>query len=254
MQGYLNSHPAIGDRKLLKTLGDSMHLACSKQSMETWSSHHAAITTEPDIGDYEDFLLEQLAAKPSIGSKAMCTAIKKNKGVTFKEAPIRTWLAAHTGALPMPTAEAASSSSAVSMAMLDISGLEPYADFLRQQLSEEHDITAVLLRDKLIQAHGVSCLEQTMQRWLERARSSVPKRAIKRGSSDLPTLENLEAHGDYLRGLLAEDLTISFWKLREAMKTKGFLVSEQTMRTWLDRYHGKWQRVIIAPLSKACHV
>ena len=63
---------------------------------------------------------------------------------------------------------------------------------LRQQLSEEPAITLVALRDRLIQMHGVSCLERTMQSWLERARASAPKRAIKRGTSDLPTLESLE--------------------------------------------------------------
>ena len=135
----------------------------------------------------------------------MCTAIKKAKGVTFKEAPIRTWLAAHKGARPMPAADAASSSSAPSMALLQLSDMEAYADFLRQELSEVPTITAAQLREKLIQEHAVSCSEQTMRSWLERARATAPKRAIKRGSSDLPTLENLEEHGDYLRGLLAED-------------------------------------------------
>ena len=81
-----------------------------------------------------------------------------------------------------------------------------------------------------------------MQSWLERARATAPKRAIKRGSSDLPTLENLDAYGDFLRGLLAEDAAIGRRKLREAMKEKGFLVSEQTMRSWLDRYHEKRSR------------
>ena len=52
-----------------------------------------------------------------------------------------------------------------------------------------------------------------MRSWLERARAAAPKRAIKRGPSDLPTLENLEEHGDYLRGLLADDETMGFWKL-----------------------------------------
>ncbi len=85
-----------------------------------------------------------------------------------------------------------------------------------------------------------------MRSWLERERSIVPKRTLKRGSSDLPTLENVEEHGDYLRGLLAEDPSMRRFQLREAIKAKGFLVSEQTMRTWLDRYHGKFQRAIIA--------
>ena len=87
LQGYLDSHPAIGYWRLLKALEDSMHVTCSKKAMETWFSHHAAITTKSDIADYEAFLLEQLATNPSIGYKAMCTAIKKAKGVTFKEAP-----------------------------------------------------------------------------------------------------------------------------------------------------------------------
>ena len=81
---------------------------------------------------------------------------------------------------------------------------------------------------------------------MERARAAAPKRAIKRGSSDLPTLENLDAYADFLRGLLGEDAIMGRWKLREAMKAKGFLVSERTMRNWLDRYHGMCQRAIIA--------
>ena len=76
-----------------------------------------------------------------------------------------------------------------------------------------------------------------MQSWLERARATAPKRAIKRGSSDLPTLENPEEHGDYLRALLVDDSSLGSRKLREAIKTKGFLVSEKSMRIWLDRYH-----------------
>ena len=101
--------------------------------------------------------------------------------------------------------------------------MEQYEDFLRQQLSEAPSITAALLREKLIQLHAVSCLEHTMQTWLERARAIAPKRAIKRGSSDLPTLENPEEHGDYLRGLLANDPAISFRSLREAIKKRFFL-------------------------------
>ena len=115
---------------------------------------------------------------------------------------------------------------------------------LRQQLSQEPAITIVAWRHRLMQTHGVSCLERTMQTWLERARAIAPKRAIKRGSSDLPTIDNLEEHGDYLRGLLAEDPSIGRVKLREAIKAKGFLVSEQTMRTWLDRHHGVPKRAI----------
>ena len=89
-----------------------------------------------------------------------------------------------------------------------------------------------------------------MRSWLERARATVPKRAIKRGSSDLPTLENLEEHGDYLRGLLEEDPAMGYWHLREAMKSKGFLVSETTMQHWLDRYHGKCRRALLkAPID-----
>jgi len=85
-----------------------------------------------------------------------------------------------------------------------------------------------------------------MRTWLERARSSVRKRAIKRGSSDLPTLEDLEEYGDYLRGLLAEDPSLGRRKLREAIKEKGFLVSPTTMSNWLDRYHGKSKRTLLA--------
>ena len=39
-------------------------------------------------------------------------------------------------------------------------------------------------------------------------------------------------------------------KLREAIKTKGFLVSERTMRNWLDRYHGECSRALLpAPIE-----
>ena len=146
----------------------------------------------------------------------------------------------------MPIAEAASSSSGPSMAVLQLSDMDQYADFLHRQLSETPGIGAALLRDKLIQEHAVSCLERTMRSWLERARAGAPKRAIKRGSSDLPTLENLEEHGDYLRGLLEDDASMGWRKLREAIKTKGFLVSEKTMRNWLDRHHGKCSRALLA--------
>ena len=74
-----------------------------------------------------------------------------------------------------------------------------------------------------------------MRSWLERARATAPKRTIKRGSSDLPTLENLDAYDDYLRSLLAEDPSLKWFTLREAMKTKGFLVTEAAMRGWLER-------------------
>ena len=100
-----------------------MHVTCSKKSMGVWFSHHKPITAEPVIDDYEDFLLQRLAAKPTIGYRAMIAAILKAKGVTFKEAPIRAWLAAHKGALPMPDVQAASSSSAPSMALLELSDL-----------------------------------------------------------------------------------------------------------------------------------
>ena len=95
----------------------------------------------------------------------------------------------------MPTTDMASSSSTPSMALLQLSDMDEYEVFLRSQLADKPGITATLLRDKLIQEHAVSCLERTMQTWLERARASAPKRSIKRGSSDLPTLENLEEHG-----------------------------------------------------------
>ena len=83
-----------------------------------------------------------------------------------------------------------------------------------------------------------------MQTWLERARATAPKRAIKRGSSNLPTLENLGAYGNFLRGLLAEDESMGRRRLREAIKGKGFLVSQQTMRTWLKRHEGKCRKAI----------
>ena len=155
---------------------------------------------------------------------------------------MRAWLAAHKGALHTPIAEAASSSSGPSMALLELSDMDQYADFLQQQLSETPGIGAALLQDKLIQDHAVSCLEDTMRKWLNRARASVPKRAIKRGSSDLPTLENLEEHADYLKSLLADDTSLGYMKLREAMKTKGFVATHQNICDWLERYHGKCTR------------
>ena len=89
-----------------------------------------------------------------------------------------------------------------------------------------------------------------MQSWLERARATAPKRAIKRGSSDLPTLENLEEYGDYLRSLLSEDPDMGYRKLREAIKAKGFLVTETTMQRWFDRYHENCSRALLqAPIQ-----
>ena len=84
-----------------------------------------------------------------------------------------------------------------------------------------------------------------MQSWLERARATAPKRAIKRGSSDLPTLEDLGEYGDYLRGLLAEDPSLGYRRLREAIKAKGVVVSQKTMQNWLARYHGKSSRTVL---------
>ena len=54
--------------------------------MEVWLSHHEPVIVEPDIADNGDFLSQQLAAKPSIGYKAMSTAIniQKNRGVAVK--------------------------------------------------------------------------------------------------------------------------------------------------------------------------
>ena len=161
--------------------------------MRTWLGKHAAIVAEPiiQLEDHEDFLWEQLAKKPLIGRAAMRTALREARGVDVKEAPIRAWLAAHQGALPIPFAEAALSSSGPSMALLQLSDMDQYADLLHRQLSEAADITAAALRDKLIQEHAVSWLERTVRSWLDRARAAAPKRAIKRGSGDLPTLENL---------------------------------------------------------------
>ena len=118
--------------------------------MRTWCSHHKPITAEPTIAEHEDFLLEQLAKTPSIGYKALCTAIYNAKGVTFKETTIRAWLAAHKGALPMPYAEAASSSSGPSMALLQLSDFDGYEEFLQQCLSESPDITVTQLKAKVI--------------------------------------------------------------------------------------------------------
>ena len=134
LQGYLNDHPSFGYKKLLTALERDMHVTCTRHAMETWFSHHKPVVLEPTIADHEDFLLEQLVKTPSIGYKLMMKAIHKARGVTFKEAPIRAWLAAHKGALPMPTAAAASSSAAPSMALLKLADMEQYAPFLRQQL------------------------------------------------------------------------------------------------------------------------
>ena len=128
---------------------------------------------------------------------------------------------------------------------------EQYAVFLRQQLVDAPAITATLLRDKLIQERAVSCKEDTKRQWLNRARAIVPKRVVKRGSSDLPTLENPEEHGDYLRALLVDDSSLGYRKVREAIKTKGFLVSEKSMRIWLDRYHRCVDREGLLPYEEA---
>ena len=84
LQGHLNTVPNIGYKKLRKALEDSMHVTCSERAIRTWLDKHAAIVVGPDIADYEDFLSQQLAAKPKIGSWAMCTAINNAKGVIFK--------------------------------------------------------------------------------------------------------------------------------------------------------------------------
>ena len=79
LQDYLNKHPTIGDKQLLKAMVQDMHVTCSRQAMRTWLDSHKPITVEPDIAHHEDFLFEQLAKKPDIGSTAMCTAIRKAK-------------------------------------------------------------------------------------------------------------------------------------------------------------------------------
>ena len=136
------------------------------------------------------------------------------------------------------------------MAVLDLAGLSDYTEYLRQQLLEAPDITVVAMRDKLIGAYGVSCSERTMRSWLERARAPIPRRAIQRASSDLPTLESLNPHAEFLQNLLAKDPSIGWTKIREAMKEKGYLVSERTVRNWLDRYHGKCNRALLeAPID-----
>ena len=104
--------------------------------MQTWFSPHEPITVDPDIAEHEDFLFEQLAKKPTIGSTAMCTAIRKAKGVNFKEAHIRAWLAAHKGALPTPIADAASFSSGLFMALLELSDMDQYADFATEAIRD----------------------------------------------------------------------------------------------------------------------
>ena len=129
LQGYLNDHPSIGHAKLLKALEQTMHVTSSARAIRTWLSHHEPII---QLEDHEDFLLEQLAKEPLIGRKAMCTALREARGVTVKEAPIRAWLAAHQ---PMPFAEAAASSSGPSMALLQMSDLGEYEEFLQQELS-----------------------------------------------------------------------------------------------------------------------
>ena len=52
---------------------------------------------EPDIADYEDFPLEQLVANLSIGKTALCTAIRKATGRTFKERPVLPWTMLRAG-------------------------------------------------------------------------------------------------------------------------------------------------------------
>ena len=136
LQDYYNAHPTIGDMNLVAALQEAMSVTCGRKAMRTWLSNHEPSTVEPTIAEHEDFLFEQLVKNPSIGSKAMMTAILKGRGVTFKEAPIRAWLAAHKGVLPTPIAEAASSSSGPSMALLQLSDMDQYADFLHRQLSE----------------------------------------------------------------------------------------------------------------------
>ena len=132
------------------------------------------------------------------------------------------------------------------MAVLQLSDMDQYADFLHRQLSETPGIGAALLCQKLIQEHAASCKVDTMRSWLDRARAIVPKRALKRGSSDLPNLENPEEHGDYLRGLLVDNPALTWWSLREAMKKKGFFVKEMTMRHWLERHYDETKRALIA--------
>ncbi len=85
LQAYFNTHTSIGDAKLLQVLEESRNATCSKKTMRTWLDHHEPITMEPSITDYDDFLLRQLAAKPSIGSKAMCTAVLKARGSLSKK-------------------------------------------------------------------------------------------------------------------------------------------------------------------------
>ena len=90
----------------------------------------------------------------------------------------------------------------------------------------------------------------TMRSWLDRARAPIPKRVVKRGSPDHPTLADPESQGDYLRGLLADDPDMGQRKLREAMKQKGYLVSDRSMRSWLDRHHGHCTRTKLeAPME-----
>ena len=188
----------------------------------------------------------QLASDPSMGKTLLCSRLEEAKGVIIREGPMRAWLSAYRGSSasigPMPVQGNSSSSSGTAMAVLDLSGLSDYSEYLRQQLLEAPDIAVMAMRDKLIGAYGVSCSERTMRSWLERARAPIPRRAIKRASSDLPTLGNLNADAGFLSGMLAEDASIGRRKIREAMKGKGYLVSEQVVRTWLDRYHGVRER------------
>jgi len=120
LQDYYNAHPIIGDMNLVAALQEAMNVTCGRKAMRTWLGKHAAIVAEPiiQLEDHEDFLWEQLSKEPLIGYYAMRTALREARGVDVKEAPIRAWLAAHQGALPMPFAEAASSSSGPSMALL----------------------------------------------------------------------------------------------------------------------------------------
>ena len=150
LQGYLNAHPKIGDIKLLKALEESMNVTCSRQTMQTWLGKHSAIVAEPDIADYEDFLSQQLASKPNMGYKLLCGSLKKAKGVTIREGPMRTWLSAHKKSSAsigtMPVHGNSSSSSGPAMAELDLPGLGDYSEYLRQQLLEAPDSTVVAMR------------------------------------------------------------------------------------------------------------
>ena len=86
LQSYLNDHPSIGYKNLLKALQQTKNVTCSERAMRTWCSHHKPII---QLEDHEDFPLGQLAKEPLIGYTAMRTALREARGVNVQEALIK---------------------------------------------------------------------------------------------------------------------------------------------------------------------